>query len=286
MNNVNIFNLFKYTKFKNSNFMKLESHCWHIVDNSPWPFLTSLSLLFFLSGAYCSMHKVYNGSYLLLISLLLLLTVVLLWSKDCIRESYQGCHTEKVQRGFYTGFVLIILTEVMLFFGVIWSLLFGGIVPATIFGLTWPPAGFGHGFFIGALGIPLLNTTVLISSGITITWAQFCVLENDYKNAVLALISTVTLSVIFLISQWFEYSLAVFSFSDGFYGSIFFFLTGLHGSHVILGTCLILAHLYRLVNYQFNSQKHLGFIFTAWYWHFVDLVWLFLYLFIYLWGNG
>jgi len=272
-------------KFKNSNFLKLESHCWHIVDNSPWPLLTALSLLFFLTGIYCSIHRIIGGNLLLLLGLILLLIIIVFWSKDCIRESYQGCHTEKVQKGFYLGFVLIITTEVMLFFGVIWSLLFGAIVPTPVFGLTWPPAGFGHGFFISALGIPLLNTTVLISSGITITWAQFAVLENDYTNSLIALISTITLSCIFLISQWYEYSLAVFNISDGYYGSIFFFLTGLHGSHVILGTCLIFSNLVRLLNYQFNSQKHLGFIFTAWYWHFVDLVWLFLYFFIYLWGN-
>jgi cytochrome c oxidase subunit 3 len=263
-------------------FYNTRRHCWHIVDNSPWPFLTGISLLFLLSGIFCVMHKIINGYILLLVGLILVICVVILWGKDCIRESYQGFHTEKVQNGFYMGYMLIILTEVMLFFGIIWSLLFFALVPIPTLGLIWPPAGFASGFIISYIGIPLMNTTVLISSGVTITWAQFSLLEGNRESARLGLSLTLFLALIFLVCQWFEYSYALFSISDGIYGSIFYILTGLHGSHVILGMVLIYVSWLRLGWYGYTKKKHLGFIFSAWYWHFVDIVWLFLYFFLYL----
>lgn len=151
-------------------------------------------------------------------------------------------------------------------------------MPAVDLGLSWPPRGI---MTFNPLQIPLLNTAVLLASGVTVTWAHHSLMESNYSQSVQALFFTVLLGVYFTILQGYEYMEASFSISDSVYGSTFFMATGFHGLHVLIGTRFLLVCLFRLLGSQFSRSHHFGFEAAAWYWHFVDVVWLFLYLTVY-----
>ena len=181
------------------------------------------------------------------------------------------------------GMILFILSEVMFFFGFFWAFFHSALAPTPEIGSVWPPQGIE---VINAWGIPLLNTIILLTSGATITWAHHAIVAGNRRNAIIGFVLTLTLAVFFTMLQLFEYLEASFTISDSVYGSTFYMATGFHGIHVIVGTIFIAVAFVRLLQHHFTQEHHFGFEAAAWYWHFVDVVWLFLFVVIYWWGGN
>nr|YP_010286571.1 cytochrome c oxidase subunit III [Chlorophanus auripes]UKT60161.1 cytochrome c oxidase subunit III [Chlorophanus auripes] len=258
-----------------------KNHPFHLVDFSPWPLLGSLGTFSMLMGFIKWFHL--NNCSLLVLGMLINSLVMFQWWRDVTREStFQGLHTKKVTFGLRWGMILFITSEVFFFLGFFWSFLHSSLSPSIELGMNWPPKGI---FTFNPLEIPLLNTLILLSSGLSITWAHHSIMENNYNQSIQGLSLTVILGFYFSLLQLYEYTEAPFSISDSVYGSTFFMTTGLHGLHVLIGSNFLLICLIRLLNNHFSSFHHFGFEAAAWYWHFVDVVWLFLYILIYWWGG-
>jgi len=261
---------------------KKRTHSFHLVDPSPWPFFASIGALALTVGGVLFLHDI-GGSVLFLGGFVYLLYVLILWWTDVIREgTFQGHHTFKVQRGLRLGVILFIVSEVMFFFAFFWAFFHSSLAPTVAIGCQWPPKGI---ITFSPFGIPLLNTIILLTSGATITFAHYCLIGSDRKLTIIGLITTISFAILFTLLQIYEYIEAPFDISDGVYGSVFFMSTGFHGFHVIIGTIFIIVTLIRYIFYHFNEKQHFGFEASAWYWHFVDVVWIFLYVCIYFWGN-
>nr|YP_009924923.1 cytochrome c oxidase subunit III [Osmylus fulvicephalus]QNH69895.1 cytochrome c oxidase subunit III [Osmylus fulvicephalus] len=257
------------------------NHPFHLVDYSPWPLTGALGAFFTVSGLIMWFHQ-YNCTLLILGNIITILTMYQWW-RDVIREStYQGLHTIKVALGMRWGMILFIISEVFFFISFFWAFFHSSLAPTIELGAIWPPIGI-HPF--DPMQIPLLNTAILLSSGITITWAHHALMNNNYTQTIQGLFFTVILGVYFSILQGYEYMEATFTISDSIYGSTFFMATGFHGLHVLIGTTFLFICLIRQIKFHFSSLHHFGFEAAAWYWHFVDVVWLFLYISIYWWGS-
>ena len=258
-------------------------HPYHIVDTSPWPFLISFGLLFFTFGLAMFFHG-YNGSNLLLITgFSIIILTMFTWFRDIIREAvYEGKHTKQVQIGLRNGMLLFIFSELLFFISFFWAFFHSSLSPTPEIGSLWPPIGIQP---INPWNVPLLNTIILLSSGATITWSHNAIIYGNRKQAIISLIITLILAIFFVFIQAYEYIESTFSISDGVYGTTFFLLTGFHGLHVFIGFIFILISTLRLINYHFSKQHHFGFEAAAWYWHFVDVVWLFLFISLYWWGG-
>ena len=261
-----------------------QRHTYHLVDPSPWPIITALCAFFLLNSVAMYMHSYnYSGKFAL-IALTMLVIVMFLWWRDIIREgTYQGHHTVAVQEGLRYGMILFIFSEVLFFVAFFWAFFHNSLGPNVELGSIWPPVGIET---ISPWDVPLLNTGLLLLSGFTVTWAHHAIVAGNKKEAILGLLSTVILAIIFTSLQIFEYKVAPFSISDGIFGSTFYLATGFHGFHVFIGTIFLSVCLYRLVNNHFTTQHHFGFEAAAWYWHFVDVVWLFLFITVYWWGGA
>nr|YP_010029661.1 cytochrome c oxidase subunit III [Pimelocerus perforatus]QOU11167.1 cytochrome c oxidase subunit III [Pimelocerus perforatus] len=262
--------------------MKLtKNHPYHLVDQSPWPLLGSLSIFSFMMGMIKWFHL--HETNLLFFSLFTNCLIMFQWWRDIIREStFQGHHTLKVTLGLRWGMVLFITSEVFFFLAFFWAFFHASLAPSIELGMNWPPKGIKP---FNPLEIPLLNTLILLTSGLTITWAHHSIMENDYIQSLQGLSLTVMLGFYFTLLQGYEYMEAPFTIADSVYGSTFFMTTGLHGLHVIIGSIFLFVCLIRLFYNHFSSTHHFGFEAAAWYWHFVDVVWLFLYVTIYWWGS-
>ena len=259
-------------------------HSWHLVDPSPWPFATSIVVFIFFTGNVMYFHKYAGGRELAIIGLLGILAVMYMWWRDVIREAtFEDQHTFSVQRGLRLGMVLFIISEVMFFFAFFWAFFHSSLVPVPSIGGVWPPESIQP---INAMGIPLTNTFLLLSSGATVTWAHHAITSRSKRQGIIGLILTIALAVVFTLLQVVEYCEASFSLSDGIFGSCFYMATGFHGFHVFIGTVCLFIALIRLVLNHFTYTHHFGFESAAWYWHFVDVVWLFLFLSIYWWGGS
>nr|ADO60424.1 cytochrome c oxidase subunit III [Phalacridae sp. BMNH 840198] len=258
-----------------------KNHPFHLVDISPWPLLGSLSALTFMVGLIKWFH--YYNINLLLLGLISMLLVMYQWWRDITREgTFQGHHTYKVVLGLRWGMILFITSEVFFFISFFWGFFHNSLSPSIEIGMMWPPKGIVP---FNPMEIPLLNTLILLTSGLTVTWAHHSLMENNYNQALYSLILTVILGIYFSILQGYEYIEAPFTIADSVYGSSFFMATGFHGLHVIIGTTFLLVCLIRHIKKHFSSIHHFGFEAAAWYWHFVDVVWLFLYISIYWWGS-
>lgn len=260
-----------------------QKHSFHLVDPSPWPIISAFSALILTSGGVLYMHGYKGGSFLLQLGFLMILFMMFCWWRDIIREAtVEGQHTTSVQTGLKLGMLLFIVSEIMFFFAFFWAFFHSSFNPSPAIGGVWPPA------FITTLDpwkIPLLNTILLLSSGASVTWAHHSIVWGSKYQACISLIITVILAVIFTALQGFEYVSAPFSISDGVYGASFYMATGFHGFHVIVGTLFLTVCLFRLYLNHFTREHHFGFEAAAWYWHFVDVVWLFLFITIYWWGS-
>jgi len=260
-----------------------QKHPFHLVDPSPWPIVGATAAFTATTGGVLYMHGYSGGKSFLFFGLFLLLFTMLFWWRDIVREgTFEGQHTSIVQLGLRFGMILFIVSEVMFFFAFFWAFFWASLAPVPEIGSVWPPKGIAT---INAWEIPFLNTLLLLSSGVSVTWAHHAIISGSQRNSLVALAITIVLAVLFTLLQAFEYQSAGFSIFDGIYGSSFFIATGFHGFHVFIGTCFLTVCFFRLFYYHFTKQHHFGFEAAAWYWHFVDVVWLFLFVSIYWWGS-
>ena len=258
-------------------------HSWHLVDPSPWPLVASLGGFTMTSGGVLYMHNYIGGKNLLLTGVFIILYVMFTWWRDIIREAtFEEQHTFSVQRGMRLGMILFIVSEIMFFFAFFWAFFHSSLSPVYNIGGVWPPEAIT---VIPTFGIPLTNTFLLLSSGATVTWAHHAIMVRAKKQSLISLILTLILSILFTILQALEYLDAPFTISDSVYGSCFFMTTGFHGFHVFIGTIFLFVSLLRIVLNHFTSTHHFGFEAAAWYWHFVDVVWLFLFVTVYWWSG-
>ena len=266
-------------------------HPFHLVDPSPWPIATSFALLLLAIGGLMFMHSYRFGEIVFGAGLLSVLYCLYVWWSDVIKEGLvEKHHTEKVRIGLRIGMALFILSEIMFF-----AVFFGSFFKASLFPVgvldgvwvvkegIWPPSSIKT---FDPFDIPFINTLILLLSGTTVTWAHYALEENNQKDCITALGLTIIIGVFFSLMQAYEYHHAAFSFKDGIYPSNFYLATGFHGAHVIIGTIFLTVCYYRARRGDFNVMNgHLGFEFAAWYWHFVDVVWLFLFTFVYVLGR-
>jgi cytochrome c oxidase subunit 3 len=263
---------------------KNQSHFFHIVDPSPWPVLTSLAALGTCTGAVAYFHAFLGGFDTLSFSLIFLSSILILWFRDIIHEAtLQGCHTLQVQQGLRLGFKLFIVSEAMFFFGFFWAFFHASLSPTIEIGSEWPPMVIN---VLSPFSIPLLNTLILLLSGCSITCSHHAFRAGLLRLSLVYLLITLFLAVFFLFCQIFEYFNSSFDISDGIYGSVFFMTTGFHGLHVFLGALLLFGAFLRMNFNSFSISHHLGFEMAIWYWHFVDVIWILLFLCIYCWGNS
>lgn len=262
------------------------SHPYHLVNPSPWPLVASFSVLILTLGAAMFMHERTGGVLLALIGFFGVLYVMFVWWRDVIKEAIADkAHTKEVSVGLRVGMVLFIASEVMFFAAFFWAFFDASTLTRApledVWAIekgVWPPENITP---FDPFHLPFLNTLVLLLSGTTVTWAHAAILMNDRKQGIVALWLTVLLGVLFTGLQVLEYSHAAFGFKDGIYASTFYLATGFHGLHVLIGTIFLAVCLGRLYKGHFTPKQHLGFEFAAWYWHFVDVVWLFLFVFVY-----
>ncbi len=255
-------------------------HPFHLVEPSPWPVVAALSALVLAIGAVLSMHKI--DHWVLVAGVVMLVITFVGWWRDVIFESNaEGVHTKAVQTGLKIGMGLFIASEIMFFAAFFWGYFNAALNPTEPTGFVWPPKNITP---LDPFHLPYLNTLLLLLSGTTVTWAHHALLNNQMKETARALGITVLLGVLFTFVQAYEYAHASFAFTGGIYPSTFYMATGFHGFHVIVGTLFLLVCWFRVRHNQFTSTHHVGFEAAAWYWHFVDVVWLFLFISIYCWS--
>nr|YP_010411304.1 cytochrome c oxidase subunit III [Epiverta chelonia]URN72937.1 cytochrome c oxidase subunit 3 [Epiverta chelonia] len=258
-----------------------KNHPFHLVDYSPWPILGAASAMIMMMGLIKWFH--FFNSNLFLLGNIITMMIMFQWWRDVVREStFQGNHTFIVSMGLRWGMILFITSEIFFFLSFFWGFFHSSLAPSIEIGMIWPPKGISP---FNPSQIPLLNTLILLSSGLSVTWAHHSLMENNFNESFFSLSFTIILGIYFSFLQGVEYMEASFSISDSVYGSCFFMATGFHGLHVLIGTMFLFTCLYRLNLNHFSQTHHLGFEMAAWYWHFVDVVWLFLYLSIYWWGS-
>jgi cytochrome c oxidase subunit III len=274
-----------------------KNHDYHLVDPSPWPLVGATSALIMAIGAIMSMKGMTLGGLkagpmILGAGVIGVLYTMLAWWSDVTREAEnEGHHTRVVQIHHRYGMLMFIASEVMFFVAWFWAYFDASIyageainyLRADMTGGQWPPKGIET---FNPWHLPLLNTLILLTSGTTVTWAHHALIHGDRNGLKNGLWLTIALGALFTCVQAYEYGHAAFAFSGHVYGSTFYMATGFHGAHVLIGTIFLAVCLYRAYLGHFKPAHHLGFEFAAWYWHFVDVVWLFLFAAIYVWGSG
>lgn len=254
---------------------------FHLVEYRPWPLTGAIGAFTLTIGTAAWFHN-YTPNCALFGVAIILLTIVQWW-RDIIREgTFIGHHTSYVTKGLRWGIILFITSEVIFFFAFFWAFFHRRLAPTSEIGCSWPPTGVQP---LNPFSVPLLNTSVLLASGVTVTWAHHALIEKSQQRAKQALLLTVILGAYFTFLQGGEYLEASFSIADRVYGTTFFVATGFHGIHVLIGSSFLLICLIRTIFNHFRNRHHFGFEAAAWYWHFVDVVWIFLYLCIYWWGS-
>ena len=289
-----------------------KNHDYHLVDPSPWPILASIGTLVMAIGAIVWMRSLSGGEGLFglkgptmfFIGFGSVLAIAFLWWRDVIREAHKGDHTPVVGIHLRYGMIMFIASEVMFFVAWFWAYFDVSLFPGAVWTLenssqtvgmvernaltggVWPPKP-GEGFTstFDPWGLPLVNTLILLLSGTTVTWAHHALLRNDRRGLIWGLVCTVLLGALFTTCQIYEYGHAAFNFAGHIYGSTFFMATGFHGAHVLIGTIFLFVCLMRALKGDFTPKQHFGFEAAAWYWHFVDVVWLFLFANIYVWAS-
>jgi len=260
-----------------------QAHPFHLVSPSPWPLFTSISLLNLTTALVSNMHGFNNAGIFLATGLLGVILSMSLWFRDIISEgTYLGNHTLAVQRGLNMGVVLFIVSEALFFLGIFWAYFHSSLSPTVELGAHWPPMGIDA---INPFELPALNTVLLLSSGVTVTYAHHSLIQGNRSGALYGTVLTIALALVFTALQGVEYTVSSFTISDGTFGSCFYFGTGFHGIHVMIGTAFIAVALWRILAYHVTDNHHLGFEASILYWHFVDVVWLFLYISVYYWGS-
>ena len=276
-------------------------HDYHLVNPSPWPLVGSIAATVMALGGVVWMKGLFglpkHDPIVFFAGLAGVLFTMLAWWMDVVKEANEGDHTPVVSIGLRYGMIMFIASEVMFFVAWFWIFFemalfhhartLSSIEEVRTAWATWPPKGIET---VPAWNLPLVNTLTLLLSGTTVTWAHHALQVGDRKGAKIGLVLTICLGAMFTAIQAYEYSHILehkyfFGAADqansGLYGSSFFMATGFHGFHVLIGTIFLSVCLIRLLNGAFTPKKHFGFEAAAWYWHFVDVVWLFLFAFIY-----
>lgn len=260
-----------------------QAHPFHLVSPSPWPLFTSTALLTLTTGGVLTMHAFAGAGNILGLAFVTLILSMSFWWRDVISEgTYLGNHTLAVQQGLIMGVTLFIVSEALFFLAIFWAYFHSAVSPTIELGGHWPPMGIEA---IDPFELPLLNTVILLSSGFTVTYAHHSKIKGDRKGTLNGIVITVILALIFTFCQGVEYTVSSFTISDGIYGSCFYFGTGFHGIHVMIGTAFIAVGLWRVLAYHSTDNHHLGLESSILYWHFVDVVWIFLFISIYYWGS-
>lgn len=268
------------TNLTRSNF---QGHPFHLVSPSPWPIYTASALLTLTTSGVLTMHGFSNANFFLTLAFVSLISSMSLWWRDVISEgTYLGNHTLAVQKGLNMGVALFIVSEALFFLAIFWAFFHSALSPTVELGAQWPPMGIEA---INPFELPLLNTVILLSSGVTVTYAHHSLIQGNRKGSLYGFIATVLLAIIFTGFQGVEYTVSSFTISDGAFGSCFYFGTGFHGLHVMIGTAFLAVGLWRVLAYHVTDNHHLGVEGAILYWHFVDVVWLFLFISIYYWGS-
>lgn len=251
---------------------------FHIVTISPWPIISSLSLINFLLRIIIWIYL--NNLINIIFNLILLIIPILLWFRDIIRErTYQGIHSIYVIIIIKFRIIIFIISELFFFISFFWTFFHNSISPSIEINSIWPPKIIK---FFNPFEIPLLNSIILILSGFTVTLRHYNLLNNKFKLSANILKLTILLGFYFNFIQIFEYYNSFFCINDRIYGSIFYLSTGFHGIHVLIGTLILLSSLIRILNEHFSIIHHINFEISIWYWHFVDVIWLFIYIFYYI----
>ncbi|QIQ86665.1 cytochrome c oxidase subunit 3 [Erythrobacter sp.] len=265
------------------------NHDYHILEPDIWPLVGSLSALTFTSGMVLSWYPDLFGNMAAIVmwaGLAGLIATFFMWFKNIVVEAQRGDHTPVVQLHMRYGMILFIASEVMFFVGWFWAWFDFSLFPSTltdVIGGVWPPKAIEE--VLDPFALPLLNTLILLCSGTTVTWAHHSLIHGDRKGLKQGLWATIALGVLFSFIQAYEYAVAPFAFGGNTYSSAFYMATGFHGFHVIVGTIFLAVCLYRAYLGHFTPRQHFGFEAAAWYWHFVDVVWLFLFIAVYVWGG-
>ncbi|KAA5606109.1 cytochrome c oxidase subunit 3 [Roseospira marina] len=247
-------------------------HPFHIVAPSPWPLLGSIGAFVLAYGAVHFMHG--EPPYIMLGGLAIVLLAMLMWWRDVVRESRSGlAHTRRVRWGLRAGMGLFIVSEIMFFVAFFWSYFHNAFLFSPVV-KSWPPAGTE---VFSPWGLPLANTLILVSSGFVLMWGRGGLHRANQGRVVKGIAIAAGLGALFLVLQAVEYGHAPFAFDANIYSSVFFMATGFHGFHVFVGVVFLTVCALRARRGHFTEDKHLGLQFAEWYWHFVDIVWLFLF---------
>ena len=260
-----------------------QAHPFHLVSPSPWPVFTALAAFSLVLSLVLLFQSFTSSPDFILICIWILSHSMGLWFRDMISEgTYKGNHTLAVQRGITMGVGLFIISEVFFFLAIFWAFFHSALAPTIEVGAQWPPKGIDA---INPFELPLLNTVLLLSSGVTVTFSHHSLIKFVRIGALYGSIYTLCLSSVFTGFQGVEYTVSSFTISDGIYASCFYFGTGFHGLHVLIGTAFLAVGLWRIYTYQVTNNHHLGVESGIMYWHFVDIVWLVLFFSVYLWGT-
>lgn len=258
-------------------------HRFHLVDPSPWPILASIGAFMFTLGLVLYINEFVTEFELFETGFVIVLYAMGAWWRDVIREAtFEDNHSAVVRKGIRLGMALFIISEVMFFFSFFWGFFHSSLSPVFSIGSVWPPAAIST---INTFTIPLTNTLILITSGASVTWGHESLYRRSKTSSLVSLILTISAAILFTYLQFLEYINSPFNISDGIYGSCFYLSTGFHGFHVIAGTIALIISLVRFIFNHYTKEQCLGFDFAIWYWHFVDVVWLFLFVTVYLWGS-
>lgn len=258
--------------------MRKNFHLFHLVELSPWPFTIGIVSFSLIRGLLVIFKS--SSSFLLISSLTVAVLVSGLWWRDVSREgTFQGAHRSYVQKGLKLGIILFIFSEVLFFRAFFWTFFHSRLNPLLERGLMWPPSGIRT---LNPFQIPILNTIILLRSGISVTWFHHSFIFNKLDH--IRILATIILGGYFSFLQWWEYNEALYTIADSIYGRVFFLATGFHGLHVLIGTFFLVWQWIRISATLSNSYRHVGLEASIWYWHFVDVVWLFLFRIIYWWG--
>jgi len=264
-----------------------KNHEYHILPPDIWPIVGAFSALTMFTGLVFWMHKMPGGIGIGLAGVLGIALTMFSWWGNVIKEAHEGHHTPVVQLHQRYGMILFLASEVMFFVGWFWAFfdfsLFPSKIAVDVIGGTWPPKAITT--VINAFDLPLLNTLILLCSGTTLTWAHHALIHGNRTDLKRGLVATIILGLLFSSIQAYECMHAPFAFGKNTYGSSFYMATGFHGFHVIVGSIFLIVCLVRAIRMEFTPRQHFGFEAAAWYWHFVDVVWLFLFVAIYVWGN-
>nr|ALD88448.1 cytochrome c oxidase subunit III [Megachile sculpturalis] len=260
--------------------MPWKGHPFHLVTLSPWPIVCSINSFNLMISIIIWFY--YYNMYFMLINLIIMISSMLFWWRDIIREStFQGTHTQMIQKMLKFSMILFIISEMFFFLSFFWTYFHNFLSPSIEIGMNWPPKNI---IMFNPYNIPLLNSLILISSGMTLTWSHNCLLNKNWIKSNILMMITIILGLLFSSIQFIEYYEAPFTINDGIFGSIFYMMTGFHGLHVMIGIMFMSICFIRMLMNHLTEYHHFNFEGSAWYWHFVDVIWLLLYILIYWWN--